>query len=84
MAARKTIGTSNAPWPEKVRERIRTSMLHNELIKHINGEREMSQTQLAAAKTLLDKVLPNLSHIEHAGDEDKPVHLRMSWAAPRK
>lgn len=70
MAARKTKGTKDIPWPDVVRERIRASMLEKELLKHIHGEREMSQTQFAAAKTLLNKVLPDLteSKIEHSGE----------------
>lgn len=64
MAARKTKGTKGAPWPEVVRDRIRASMLEKELLKHIDGKREMSQTQFAAAKTLLNKVLPDLTENE--------------------
>jgi hypothetical protein len=61
MAARKTKGTKDVPWPDATRERIRASMLEKELIKHIAGKRDMTQTQFAAAKTLLNKVLPDLT-----------------------
>ncbi|MHB1798558.1 MAG: hypothetical protein ACYCUI_09680 [Vulcanimicrobiaceae bacterium] len=37
--------------------------LHN----HAVGEQDMSQTQIAAAKILLAKVVPDLKAIEHSG-----------------
>jgi hypothetical protein len=70
MAARKTKGTKDIPWPDQVRERIRASMLENELMKHVVGKRDMTPTQLNAARTLLNKVLPDLSQndVQVSGD----------------
>jgi hypothetical protein len=73
VAARKTKGTKDIPWPDIVRDRIRASMLEKELLKHVHGEREMSQTQFAAAKTLLNKVLPDLTETktDHSGSVEQ-------------
>lgn len=70
MAARKIKGTKDAPWPDIVRERIRAGMLERKLMEHVDGKRDMSQTQFQAAKTLLGKVLPDLTEgkMEHSGD----------------
>lgn len=45
-------------------------MLDRKLMEHIDGQRELSQTQLAAAMGLLKKVLPDLTEnkVEHAGN----------------
>ena len=55
MAAR------NRDWtPDKVRQKIRTSMLINRLQNHVIGRLEMSKTQLQAAGILLRKTLPDM------------------------
>lgn len=64
MAARKNRGTKDNPWHETVRERLRASMLEKKLLEHIDGKREMSTTQFSAAKTLLAKILPDLTETE--------------------
>ena len=46
------------------RVKIANSNILNALIEHAQGEREMSATQVAAATTLLRKVLPDLSAVE--------------------
>lgn len=62
MAAR------NRTWtPEKVRQRIQTTMLVKRLTDHVVGKVEMSATQLRAAEILLRKRLPDLSAVEHSG-----------------
>jgi hypothetical protein len=68
MAAR------NKAWtPEKVRQRIRTSMLVRRLKNHVLGKVEMSPTQLKAAEILLKKALPDLSAVEHSGSIEQPM-----------
>jgi hypothetical protein len=69
MAARKRNWT-----PEKVRERIRTSMLVRRLQKYALGEKEqgaavdLSAGQLKAIEILLRKQLPDLTSVEHSGE----------------
>jgi hypothetical protein len=68
MAAR------NKAWtPEKVRQRIRASMLVRRLKNHVLGKVDMSPTQLKAAEILLKKALPDLSAVEHSGSIDQPM-----------
>ncbi|MDH3740284.1 MAG: hypothetical protein OER56_01685 [Hyphomicrobiales bacterium] len=70
MAARTRKGTKDAPWPESVREKIRTSMLVNRLLDHALGNVDMSSTQVQSAKILIDKVLPSLQHSENTNTMD--------------
>jgi hypothetical protein len=55
MAARDRTWT-----PDKVRAKIRTSMLINRLQGHVLGRIEMSKTQVQAAGMLLRKTLPDM------------------------
>ena len=54
------------PLTEKWRERIKTGVLIDRLVKHASGDLELSQTQIAAARILLNKTLPDLKAIEQA------------------
>lgn len=61
------------------RVKIQNSNILNALIEHIEGQREMSATQVSAGLGLLRKVLPDLAATADAGDDGdlKPVN-RMS------
>ncbi len=63
------------------RVKIQNSNILNALIEHVEGQREMSATQVSAGLGLLRKVLPDLQATADAGDagELKPVS-RMSDA----
>ena len=80
---------SARPWtPDKVRERIRASMITNALVKHVLGKNEMSATQVTAALGLLRKCVPDLSSIDMEIEgklatydvSDKPLSPEQ-WAA---
>lgn len=73
MAARKTKGTKDVPWPDETRQRIRASMLVNRLMSHAVNGSPMESTQIRAAEILLKKVMPDLANIELSGNEDKPI-----------
>lgn len=64
MAARK----SKPNHDEKTKRLIQASQLLNRLISHANGECEMSQSQVNAAKIVIGKVIPDLKAIEHSGE----------------
>lgn len=53
------------------RVKIQNSNILNALIEHVQGDRDMSATQVSAGVALLRKVLPDLSSteasIEHSG-----------------
>ena len=54
---------------ERWREAIDTTYLLKRLVKHVNGElkKPLDNTQLQAARILLDKTLPNLKATELTG-----------------
>ena len=67
MVARKRKIQLTESWKEK----IRVSMLLNRLNDHVFGEAEMSNTQLDAAKFLLNKVIANPAqdaNVNHSGE----------------
>ena len=55
------------------RRKIANSNVLNYLLRHIEGKREMSATQVSAGIALLKKVIPDLSSVTVGGDEDNPV-----------
>jgi hypothetical protein len=57
----------------KTREKIQSSQLVNALMNHSLGKNEMSATQVAAARILLGKTLPDLQSIQHSGDKENPI-----------
>jgi hypothetical protein len=55
------------------RVKIQNSNILNALIEHIEGQREMSASQVTAGVALLRKVLPDLQTTQHIGDPDNPI-----------
>lgn len=77
MAAR----TNKPNHDEKTKKLIQASQLLNRLISHANGEADMSQSQINAAKIVIGKYIPDLKAIEISGNEEKPVIVRTyTWA----
>ncbi len=60
---------------EDVRSKIQASALIGRLTKHVEGEIELSPTQVRAAEILLKKTLPDLGSVEMTGDPDQPLHV---------
>ena len=52
---------------QQTRDKIKAGMIVSKLTKHIKGEYPMEPSQVNAAKTLLNKVLPDLRAVEHSG-----------------
>jgi hypothetical protein len=65
----------NAMLIEEARKKIQTTQLINRLQKHVDGEVELTATQVSAANILLKKSVPDLASVQLTGDEDNPVHL---------
>lgn len=57
------------------RVKIQNSNILNALIEHIEGNRDMSATQVSAGLGLLKKVLPDLSSIEMKLDGELDVNI---------
>lgn len=62
MAARK-----NTKHSDNTKGEIKASQLLNRLFSHANGECEMTQTQVTAAKVFIAKFKADLRAIEHSG-----------------
>ena len=60
LAARKSWQERAETW----REKIKVSAIITRLDKHVQGEADMSPSQVKAAQVLLDRVMPTLSASE--------------------
>ena len=60
---------------EDVREKIKSSQLINRLTDHALGDLELSNTQVRAIEILLKKSIPDLSAVEHKGDDGGPLSI---------
>lgn len=69
MAARKNKITLSDTW----RERISAGVIMERVLKHLNGEIELSNTQMQAAKLLLSKIVPDLSSTTLTGADGKDL-----------
>lgn len=77
MARRKDPIEGRAWTPDKVRQRIRVSMLVNRLQNHAFGKEEITDSQRKAIEILLKKTLPDLANVEmtHTGPGGGPVMI---------
>lgn len=62
---------------DKTKRLIGASQLLNRLTSHANGEIEMSPTQVAAAKVVIAKSIPDLRSIEVSGDGGGPLIVQV-------
>jgi hypothetical protein len=59
---------------DEIKAKIQTSQLINRLQNHIDGQIEMSSTQVDAAKFLINKTLSNAPSLnEHSGTDGEPI-----------
>ena len=66
------------PLPEHWRKKIQTGAILHRLNSHTLGELEMTQSQIAAARILLNKTMPDLKALEHSLDE-ATTELVVKW-----
>ena len=64
-------------YAAKVRARIKAGGIVDRLQKHVLGQLEMSKSQVYAALGLLNKVVPNVTHLEHSGKVDGGFSIRI-------
>jgi hypothetical protein len=53
---------------QDTRNKIQAAQLINRMVKCVNGEVEMTNTQVSCAKALLNKVLPDLQAVQLEAD----------------
>lgn len=71
----------DSAWtPEKVRERIRASLITKRLIDHVLGKADMVPSQVTAGLGLLKKIVPDLSAVEHSGSIDTRTEKELTDA----
>jgi len=58
---------------EETRAKIQAAQIINRFQKCIDGELELTSAQVSCGKTLLNKVLGDVSNITISGDEDNPI-----------
>lgn len=75
MAARKNKLQLTDNW----REKIKIGVIIDRMMKHVDGEIDMSNTQLKAAEILLRKVAPDLARTELTGQDGDDVKVSVSW-----
>ena len=67
---------------DEVRAKIQASQIINRLQNHLDGNVELSTTQVKAAEILLRKSIPDLSATELSTDPDKPLRGILQWGTP--
>lgn len=65
---------------EALRARIRGAMMLHYLQEHVQGKRDMSRTQVAAAIALLKKVCPDMTEIRASVQTETVPHLEPAQA----
>jgi hypothetical protein len=59
-----------AAFGNRVRDRINSTKIVNKLQAHVDGSEDMTQTQIQAARILLDRTVPVLKAKEVNGGDD--------------
>ena len=72
MAAR----TNKPLHNDRTKERIRASQLLNRLNSFANGEIEMSNAQVNAARVVIGKIIPDLKAVELTGKDGGEIQTR--------
>lgn len=60
---------------DEIRAKIQASALIHRLHQGAMGEIELTNVQVNAINSLLDRSVPKLSQIQHVGDPENPVHI---------
>ena len=71
MAARKRRLELSESW----KDNIRVGVIASRLYAHVNGENDLSATQINAAKILLAKLVPDLNRAEVTSEGGGPLQV---------
>jgi len=70
--------TNKPHHEEKTKRLIQASQLLNRLYSHANGECEMTQSQVNAAKVVIGKSIPDLKAMELTGEGGGAVIIQLT------
>lgn len=63
-----------------VRQKIQASAIIHRLQQHVQGDVDMTATQVTAALGLLDRSVPKLAQVQHTGDDEGgPIRHVFVW-----
>ena len=65
----------NVSQTQRTRDKIKSTYLVKALMDHALNNSEMSQTQIAAAKILLSKTVPDLKQVEVEQNIDASINI---------
>lgn len=68
----------NPRHSDEIRAKIQASVIIDRLHRHVKGKLEMSSTQVNAANSLLDRSVPKLQQIQHIGDPESPLEVKVT------
>lgn len=75
MAAR----TNKIRLSDNWREKIKIGVIIDRMMKHVDGEVEMTNSQIKAAEILLRKVAPDLARTELTGEDGNDMKIAVTW-----
>ncbi len=64
---------------EQWKAKIQAGVILDRLVKHVNGEIEMTASQIKAADILLKKTVPDLARTEVTGKDGEPQQHVVTW-----
>lgn len=65
---------------ENTRAKIQAALIINRLQDHVMGNVEMDAAQVSSAKTLLNKILPDMKAVEHSGPDGGALPMALTVA----
>lgn len=74
MAARKIRKVLSDEW----KERIKAGVIMDRLLKHVNGQIDLTRSQISAADILLRKIVPDLARSELTGADGNAIHIALA------
>lgn len=80
MPARKNRGTPDNPMQDGWRKKIQASQIINRLFSHIQGELELTPTQIKAAEIILRKIEPDLNKtdVQQLDKDGRPADNKLT------
>ena len=72
--------SDHRPQKERMVEKILAAQVLDRMIKHLDGEVELTTSQANVGMKLLAKILPDLKHVEKTGETTTIIKVNKSTA----